>query len=151
MKSKAIFYDLRVITEKYLGIQRTADFFQHFAGPFQYVRRGRRGPVCGLSCSGQRGFLHHYGVVVHGTAHRHGQRRQRHYCRCEGARDYDRLSRSVHSALIVTTLYGLLVMALGLAIAEPLLVLLKTKDELLDGAVLYMRVYLLGTPGPGHL
>lgn len=66
--------------------------------------------------------------------------------RCEGARDYDRLSRSVHSALIVTTLYGLLVMALGLAIAEPLLVLLKTKDELLDGAVLYMRVYLLGTP-----
>ena len=66
--------------------------------------------------------------------------------RCEGARDYDRLSRSVHSALIVTTLYGLLVMVLGLAIAEPLLVLLKTKDELLDGAVLYMRVYLLGTP-----
>ncbi len=66
--------------------------------------------------------------------------------RCEGARDYDRLGRSVHSALIVTTLYGLLVMVLGLAIAEPLLVLLKTKDELLDGAVLYMRVYLLGTP-----
>ena len=29
--------------------------------------------------------------------------------RCEGARDYDRLGRSVHSALIVTTLYGLLV------------------------------------------
>lgn len=66
--------------------------------------------------------------------------------RCYGAQDYKALKTSVHSAAIVSILLGLLVMALGLVLSRPVLVLLGTKPELLDGAVLYIRIFLLGVP-----
>ena len=66
--------------------------------------------------------------------------------RCYGANQLNDLRASVHSAAIVSLLLGLLVMALGLVFSKPVLVLLKTKPELLDGAVLYIRIYLLGLP-----
>ena len=66
--------------------------------------------------------------------------------RCYGANLTKDLRASVHSAAIVSLLLGLLVMALGLMFSKPVLVLLKTKPELLDGAVLYIRIYLLGVP-----
>lgn len=42
--------------------------------------------------------------------------------------------------------FGVLVMVVGEAFAEPFLRLLNTKDELMDGAVLYLRIYFLGAP-----
>ena len=65
---------------------------------------------------------------------------------CMGAGDKPRLSRTVHTALLVSVIYGVLIMAAGLCGAGALLRVLHTKPELYDGALLYMRVYLLGTP-----
>lgn len=39
-------------------------------------------------------------------------------------------------------------LALGLIFARPLLELLNTRDDLIDGAELYLRIYFLGMPPP---
>lgn len=39
---------------------------------------------------------------------------------------------------------GILVLAAGLLFARPVLQLMNTKEELMEGAVLYLTVYLLG-------
>lgn len=66
--------------------------------------------------------------------------------RCMGAGDKPRLCRTVHTAFLVSLLYGLAIMSAGLCGTGALLRLLDTKEELYAGAVLYMRVYLLGVP-----
>lgn len=63
-----------------------------------------------------------------------------------GAGDNVRLHRVVHSALLISVIYGILIAAVGIFAARPLLHLLGTKDELIAGAELYTRVYLLGAP-----
>ncbi len=63
-------------------------------------------------------------------------------------RDEDTRS-CVHTALILCTLMGVLIAALCLLLAAPMLELLKTKDDLLPGAVLYFRIYALGMPALG--
>lgn len=63
-----------------------------------------------------------------------------------GAGDRARLRRVAHSALLISLLYGVIIMAGGIAATRPLLRLLDTKEELLAEAELYLRVYLIGTP-----
>ena len=66
-----------------------------------------------------------------------------------GAQRDEDTRRCVHTALILCTLMGLLIAALCLLLAAPMLELLKTKDDLLPGAVLYFRIYALGMPALG--
>lgn len=66
--------------------------------------------------------------------------------RHEGANDRASIQKTVHTSFIISLIYGLCIMAVGLCLIDKLLLLLNTKDELLEGAILYMRVYLLGTP-----
>lgn len=66
--------------------------------------------------------------------------------RCYGAHDVQALRRTIHSAAIISVLLGLAVMAAGLPLTRPVLELLDTRPELLDGAVIYIRLYLLGVP-----
>ena len=63
-----------------------------------------------------------------------------------GAGDRDKVRKTTHTSLIISLAYGVLIMIIGLLVIEPLLVLLGTKEELIDGAILYMKVYLLGSP-----
>lgn len=63
-----------------------------------------------------------------------------------GAGDRDKVRKTTHTSLIISLAYGILIMIIGLLVIEPLLVLLGTKEELIDGAILYMKVYLLGSP-----
>lgn len=63
-----------------------------------------------------------------------------------GAHDLQSLRRTVHSALIVSLTYGAVIMTVGLLGARTVLTWLGTKEELFDGALLYMRVYLIGMP-----
>ena len=63
-----------------------------------------------------------------------------------GAGKKQSLSKTVHSALIVSIASGLFLLLVGVCFARPILELLKTKDELIDGAVLYLRIYFLGMP-----
>ena len=66
--------------------------------------------------------------------------------RYEGAGDRLRIGKTVHSSLLISLIFGFSIMALGLLLIDKLLIMLNTKDELLADAILYMRVYLLGTP-----
>ena len=66
-----------------------------------------------------------------------------------GARQETETRSCVHTALILCTLSGLVIAVLCFFLAAPMLELLKTKDDLLPGAVLYFRIYALGMPALG--
>ena len=63
-----------------------------------------------------------------------------------GARNAESVHKTVHSALLVSLLAGVLLLVVGLFGSPALLRLLNTKEDLLPGAVLYLRVYFLGMP-----
>ncbi len=63
-----------------------------------------------------------------------------------GAKDKNGLSQTIHSAVIVSLITGLALMLVGIGFSESILRILRTKEELLDGAVLYIRLYCLGMP-----
>ena len=60
-------------------------------------------------------------------------------------RDQD-VSETVHTSAILLLITGILLLAFGIAFTPALLRLLGTKEELRDGAVRYLRIYLLGMP-----
>lgn len=66
-----------------------------------------------------------------------------------GAKQQRDLSETVHTSAIVCFAMGVLLLVVGLFLAEPLLLLLRTKEDLLDGAVLYLRIYFLAMPAMG--
>ena len=63
-----------------------------------------------------------------------------------GANKAEDISRSVHTSLYVSIVSGLIVMAIGLILCEPLLVLMGTPEDILPLSVLYMKIYFLGIP-----
>ena len=63
-----------------------------------------------------------------------------------GARDYNGVRMTVHSSLLICGVTGVLLGLICPILAEPMLVLLKTKSELLPEAVIYLRIYSLGMP-----
>lgn len=63
-----------------------------------------------------------------------------------GAKDQKAVMQTVHTAALLSLLVGLVIMSLGLGFSRGILQLMNTKPELIDGAVLYLRTYLLGMP-----
>ncbi|MBQ7822120.1 MAG: MATE family efflux transporter [Clostridia bacterium] len=65
-----------------------------------------------------------------------------------GAGDYDRARRHAHNAIATSVIVGTLVAIAGIIFARHILTLMKTPAEggVLDGAVLYMQIYLGGAP-----
>ena len=64
-----------------------------------------------------------------------------------GARRRESVIKTVHSAFVICLIVGLLVGAACFFFAEGLLGILHTKEELMDSAVLYLKIYALGMPG----
>ncbi len=64
-----------------------------------------------------------------------------------GAKNYGLLEKAVHTAMTFSIIGGIAFSAIGVFISEPMLVLMGTRPELLEGAVLYMRIICLGIPG----
>ena len=63
-----------------------------------------------------------------------------------GMEDAEGTRKMVHSSLMVCLITGLFMCFACMLLARPMLVLLKTKEELLDSAVLYLQIYSLGMP-----
>ena len=63
-----------------------------------------------------------------------------------GAEQPRDVEKSVHSALLVCLAAGVLLLAVGVAFSPALMRLLGTKPDLIDGAILYLRIYFLGMP-----
>ncbi len=64
-----------------------------------------------------------------------------------GARNNNRLHKTVHTAMLLSVFLGFIVGAVGVFLCRPLLVLMGSPTDVLDKATLYMRVYFLGMPG----
>lgn len=56
------------------------------------------------------------------------------------------VSEAVHTSILTAGIGGLTLMVLGICIANPVLRLMDTPDEVLDQAVLYIRIYFIGIP-----
>lgn len=69
--------------------------------------------------------------------------------RAVGAGDEKDAGKTVHTAFLLNLIIGLILGVFGLASAKAILVAMNTKAELLDGAVTYLRIYMLGMPALG--
>ena len=63
-----------------------------------------------------------------------------------GQRDGDTVRRTVHTAVLMSVIGGILVALLGQLAAGPLLGALSVPDDVLPFALRYLRIYLLGMP-----
>ncbi len=63
-----------------------------------------------------------------------------------GAKEEQGIKKTVHTAVTLATICGVLLAVFGFVFARPLLVLMNTPDSVMDQAVLYMRAYFLGIP-----
>lgn len=66
-----------------------------------------------------------------------------------GSRSKKDLRETVHTALLLCLIAGILISVLGILFSEWILTAIHTKDELLTDALLYLRIYLLGMPALG--
>ena len=63
-----------------------------------------------------------------------------------GAQDWKNVKDVVHTSMLVSALAGLALIAIGELLARPLLELMGTPENVLDQAVLYMRIIFAGMP-----
>lgn len=63
-----------------------------------------------------------------------------------GAKNYDGVKRAAHTIVTFSMIGGVLFCALGLSVSRPALTLMGTKPELMDNALLYLRLICLGIP-----
>ena len=66
-----------------------------------------------------------------------------------GARDKERTAASIRTSFVICLATGCIIMVLCLLSARFMLELLGTKDDLIEGAVLYFRIYAIGMPALG--
>lgn len=66
-----------------------------------------------------------------------------------GAKDFERLSKAVHTSMLFSVIGGVFFCILGLIISKPALMLMATKDELMSRALLYLQIICLGIPASG--
>ena len=102
-----------------------------FAGKTAMAAVGSNSPIIGLSVNLFIGISLGANVVI---ATFTGQKRWRD------------IHRAVHTAVVVSVVCGLIVTLVGALAAAPLLRLLAVPDEVMDMALLYLRVYLAGMP-----
>lgn len=63
-----------------------------------------------------------------------------------GQRDYTRIERAVSTVAMLAIISGMLLMVLGICLARPILTSMSTPVEVIDMAILYLRIYFLGMP-----
>lgn len=65
---------------------------------------------------------------------------------CIGAGDRKNASEVSHTAVAASLFFGVIVGIVGILISRPALELMKSPPEVIDNAVIYMRIYFIGTP-----
>lgn len=63
-----------------------------------------------------------------------------------GAKQNDLAAKIAHTGLLVSIIIGIVLIGLGIALVRPMLILLNTKEELLEDAILYVYVVFAGLP-----
>lgn len=63
-----------------------------------------------------------------------------------GARNEQNVHETVHTSILVSMISGVVLIAVGLIFAVPLLELMGTPEDVLGQATLYIRIYFIGMP-----
>ena len=63
-----------------------------------------------------------------------------------GQKSEKNIEAAIHTAIVVAIVSGFFVMILGQLIAKPVLLMMGTPEDVIDLAVVYLRIYLLGMP-----
>ncbi len=63
-----------------------------------------------------------------------------------GMRKKEKISDVVHTSVLFGMIMGVILMGVAIAVAEPLLTLMGAPEDVLDQAVLYLRIYAIGMP-----
>lgn len=66
--------------------------------------------------------------------------------RAIGAGDKKDARETVHTAFVINVIMGLILGIIGVSLAKPVLIAMNTKTQLLSGAVIYLRIYMIGMP-----
>jgi len=66
--------------------------------------------------------------------------------RAYGAGDFHGVRKGVHTAVTVAGIAGVLVGVVGVALARPLLEMMGSPEDVIDGATLYIQIYFIGMP-----
>ena len=64
-----------------------------------------------------------------------------------GANNKARLTKTVHTSMLLSLICGVIVAVIGFSFSNQLLNLMSTPADVIDKATLYMRIYFLGMPG----
>ena len=62
-----------------------------------------------------------------------------------GGQDYEGVNHSTHTSMLLAFVAGFFITILGIVFARPALVAMGTPADILDPALVYMRIYFLGT------
>ena len=62
-----------------------------------------------------------------------------------GARDYDTVEKTVHTAMFAAVAGGIILTLIGVPLAEPLLRLMDTPEDILPLSAQYMRIHFIGS------
>ena len=63
-----------------------------------------------------------------------------------GAQHWDEVHDDVHTSMLLSAVSGVILIFLGILLAEPMLQLMGTPDDVLEQSVLYMRIIFVGMP-----
>lgn len=63
-----------------------------------------------------------------------------------GEGNENKVKKAVHTSVLVAVISGFIIMAAGLIITRPILTLMSTPEDIIDLAVVYLRIYFLGMP-----
>lgn len=102
-----------------------------FAGPQALAAVGSTGALINLIINLFMGVSTGAGVAV---------------ARAYGAGDYRQIQRTVHTAISIAMIFGVVVMFLGLAISRTMLELMGSPEDVIDLAALYLNIYFCGMP-----
>lgn len=63
-----------------------------------------------------------------------------------GSKHKQNIQETIHTSALICLGMGILIMTLGIAFSNAILSLMNTKDVLMPGALLYFRIYMIGSP-----
>ena len=66
--------------------------------------------------------------------------------RYTGSKNGEAVSQTVHTSVLLSVLGGLLLTVIGVALAKPLLAIMGSPEDVIDLAVLYVRILFIGMP-----
>ncbi len=66
--------------------------------------------------------------------------------RAFGAQDTGKISRTVHTSIMISVLVGTALIFIGMVLSKPLLTIMGSPEDVIDQATLYMRIYFIGMP-----